>query len=116
MRSRLVVDGPGEPEVRRRRDSAMPAKRRAYNREYMRAWRADRRHQARERAARRTAYYERKLQRALRERSPLTNDAGAPVCGLCGKLPPVREILRLKICEGPRGEYVPIRIPYCGQC
>lgn len=117
MRSRLVAEGSGESAVRqRRRRCAISAKRRAYNREYMRAWRADPRHQLRERATRQRTYYERKLREALRERSPLTDDLGTPLCGLCGKLPPVSEVVRLRIRESARGDYVQVRIPYCGQC
>jgi hypothetical protein len=117
MRSVLVIGGSSESEARLHRDRiALAARRRAYNREYMRAWRSDPRHQARERVTRERAYYERKLRDALRERRPFTNDAGMPVCGLCGKLPPVAEILRLRICDHARGGYVPIRLPYCGQC
>ena len=116
MRSRLSVQRPGEPETVRRRALAIAARRRAYNRNYMRTRRADPRHRARERAAQREAYFARKLRDLLREKRPFTNDLGAPVCGLCGKLPPVSEIVRLQIRETRCGEYVPIRIPYCGQC
>lgn len=117
MRSRLVVRGSrGSGDRRPGHGCGASAKRRAYNREYMRAWRANPRHQARERATRQRSYYERKLRKALRERRPFTNDLGVPVCGLCGKLPPVAEIVRLRIRETTRGEYVQVRIPYCGQC
>jgi hypothetical protein len=117
MRSGLVVGSCRESAARQRSSpSVISAKRRAYNREYMRAWRADPRHQARERATRERAYYERKLREALRERSPFTNDLGLPVCGFCGKLPPIAEILRLRVCDHARSGYVQVRIPYCGQC
>lgn len=117
MRSNLGMRSSCESQERRRaHECGMSAKRRAYNREYMRAWRADPRHQTRERTARQKSYYERKLREALRERRPFTNDLGVPVCGLCGKLPPVAEIVRLRIRETTRGEYVRVRIPYCGQC
>jgi hypothetical protein len=92
------------------------AKRRAYNRAYMRMWRSDPRHHAREHAAREKAYLQRKLREALRDRSLSAEKPTAPICGLCGKLPPVREILRLRIRETPRAEFVKIRVPYCGQC
>lgn len=117
MRPRLLArDSCGRQERPRMRECGSSAKRRAYNREYMRAWRADPRHQSNERATRQKSYFDRKLREALRERRPFTNDMGLPVCGFCGKLPPVSEIVRLRIRESSRGEYVQVRIPYCGQC
>jgi len=95
---------------------ARSAKRRAYNREYMRAWRANPRHRSRERAAQQKAYFARKSREWLHERPPFTDDLGAPVCALCGRLPPVTEIARLRIRETRHGEYVQVRVPYCGQC
>lgn len=95
---------------------AISAKRRAYNRRYMRGWRADPRNQARERATRQRAYLERKLREALQVRLAFTNDLGVPACGFCRRLPSIGEVLRLRICEHARGGYVEVRIPYCGEC
>lgn len=94
----------------------LAAKRRAYNRAYMRAWRADPRHRLRERTTRAKSYFARKLREALLERRPFTSDSGVRVCGFCGKLPPIGLIQRLQIRQTPRGEFVKVRIPYCGQC
>lgn len=117
MRLELATSSSPHPDaLRRRRELAIIARRRAYNREYMRAWRADPRHRMRERATRQHAYYARKLRDALRERRPFTDDYGRPVCGLCGKLPPIYVVSRLRICDHARGGYVPIRVPYCGEC
>lgn len=98
------------------RERYIAAKRRAYNRAYMRAWRADPRHRLRERETRAKSYLARKLRDALRERRLLTNDSGQRVCGFCGKLPPIGLIQRLQIRQTLRGEFVKVRIPYCGQC
>jgi len=117
MRSRVDFGVLSGFSARKRRDAGgLCAKRRAYNRAYMRAWRGDPRHQLRERANRERAYYERKLREVLGARPVFANDCGIPMCGLCGKLPRVAEILRLRICDHARGGYVPVRIPYCGQC
>jgi len=106
-----------ESSLRPRRDTdELSAKRRGYNRAYMRAWRADPRHQLRERANRERAYYERKLREALRDAASLDRILRPAVCGLCGKLPPVAEIVRLRVCDRVRGGYVAVRVPYCGQC
>jgi len=109
--------GPSKPAEYAER-AAISEKRRAYNREYMRAWRANPLHQARERASREKAYCEKKLREALRarQRKPFTNERGVRVCGFCGKAGPVSEVLRLRISNTPRGDYVEVRMPYCGQC
>jgi len=117
MRVRLAIsNSPQSDALRTNRDLAIAARRRAYNRAYMRAWRADPRHRIRERATRQHAYYARKLRDALRERRPFTDDYGRPVCGLCRKLPPIYVVSRLRICDHTRGGYVSIRVPYCGEC
>ena len=113
----LLEQSRGAREVRRvPEEIAALAKRRAYNRAYMRMWRSDPRHHARERASREKAYLQRKLREAVRDRSILAAKPPSPTCGLCGKLPPVREIVRLRIRDTPRAEFVKIRVPYCGQC
>lgn len=92
------------------------ARRRAYNRAYMRAWRADPRNLWRERATRKKAYESRKLRTALHENRAFMEKFGAAACGFCRKHRSVVEILRLRIRPTVRGEYVRVRIPYCGQC
>jgi hypothetical protein len=117
MRWDLLEHSRGAREVRRiPGEPAALAQRRAYNRAYMRMWRSDPRHHARERATREKAYLQRKLREAVRGRFLSAEKPAAPICGLCGKLPPVREIVRLRIRETPRAEFVKIRVPYCGQC
>ena len=39
----------------------------------------------------------------------------ATLCGFCGRRPPITRITRLQIAP-PSSEFVPIEIPYCGQC
>lgn len=91
-------------------------KRRQYNRQYMRAWRANPLHQAHERENRDRWNYERKLGDARSDRIPYTNERGERVCGLCRRQAPVTEIVRLQVCDvAPQG-YVEVRIPYCGEC
>ena len=95
---------------------ALAERKRCYNRRYMRRWRSDPAHEAREREKRRQWYYERKAREARGELPPFTNDHGQPVCGFCWKSPPVTQISRLRVCEDASGGYVQLRIPYCGQC
>jgi hypothetical protein len=91
-------------------------RRRAYNRLYMRAWRADPRHREGELRNRERWDYERKLRRAEGEPRPFTDEVGRPVCGFCRKDPPVREVMRLRISLDAAARFVPIRVPYCGNC
>ena len=95
---------------------AASVRRRTYNRDYMRTWRSDPRHRDRERATRRKAYYARKLRQAREDEMCCAETTHASLCGFCGKLPPISEVLRLRIREDTHGAYVEVRIPYCGQC
>jgi hypothetical protein len=107
---------PGSYERAERAQSALVAKRREYNRLYMRSWRADPRHQAYERTNRERWHYERKLRNAMRIHHPYFDDHGHPVCGFCRRGPVVERVARLEIRDlAPRG-YVEIRVPYCGEC
>jgi hypothetical protein len=90
--------------------------RRAYNRVYMRAWRADPRHHAVELRNRQRWHYERKLRSIRQERRPFTDDSGDSLCGFCRKDPPVREVMRLRISPDAAARFIPIRVPYCGHC
>jgi hypothetical protein len=99
-----------------RAQQVLLAKRRRYNRLYMRSWRADPRHQAYERANRERWHYERKLRSAQRNRHAYFDDRGELVCGFCRKSPVVSRVPRLEIRDfAPRG-YVEVRVPYCGEC
>lgn len=80
-----------------------PKKRRRYNREYMRRWRADPRHRKRERANREHSQYLRKLRNAQL----------GPLCGFCHQRRPKSKVLRLMPVE--RG-FITVLMPYCGQC
>ena len=91
-------------------------RRRAYNRLYMRAWRADPRHRASELTNRHRWHYERKLRSVQRDRRPFTDDSGHPVCGFCRKDPPVREVMRLRITADAAARFVQVCVPYCGHC
>ncbi len=96
--------------------AALVAKRRRYNRLYMRTWRANPAHLAAERANRERWHYERKLRSALKEHSAGDGDHSNPACGFCRRHPPVTKVWRLEIRDlAPRG-YVEVRIPYCGEC
>ncbi|MGH9692346.1 MAG: hypothetical protein ACRD4C_14920 [Candidatus Acidiferrales bacterium] len=89
---------------------------REYNREFMRRWRSDPIHQAREREKRRQWYYNRQKQRTLGQTdSGGVTQGAAAFCAFCWR-PAVCKIARLRMCDGaPRG-YVEVRIPYCGEC
>lgn len=97
-------------------DESRIATTRQYNREYMRRWRSDLRHQLRERHLREQWYFERKRRDAVREYRPYTNAHGDRVCGFCRRLPPVSEVVRLRISSAAPGGYVEVRVPYCGEC
>lgn len=116
VEKRCVDSSFGKDAFRRRVREALLARRRRYNRLYMRRWRADPAHETRERAKRREWYYERKRREAGEILQPFTNYRGEPVCGFCCKNPPVTRIARLRICEGRRGGYVEVLVPYCGEC
>lgn len=94
--------------------SAEAEERREYKRDYMRAWRADPRNRSRERANRTRWGVARKLRLAKRRVRQYTNLSGRPVCGLCGKRPPVQRVMRLRILAN--GEFERVAVPYCGQC
>lgn len=91
-------------------------RRRIYNRLYMRAWRSDPRHRECELRNRQRWHYERKLRSVQPERRPFTDDFGHPVCGFCRKHPPIRDVMRLRISADAAARFVPIRVPYCGNC
>jgi hypothetical protein len=96
--------------------AALLERRRRYNRLYMRQWRADPTHEAREREHRQQWYHARKERDAREKPAPFTNERGESVCGFCRANPPIGQVLRLQICElAPKG-YVEVRIPYCGEC
>jgi hypothetical protein len=95
---------------------ALLEKRRRYNRDYMRRWRSDPTHIAREHEIRQQCYYGRKERAEKEKRPPFTNDQGEPVCGFCRKNAPVTQIIRLRVCEEAPEGYVEVGIPYCGEC
>lgn len=108
-----------EPAPSSRAEDALLARlerRRRYNRLYMRRWRADPGHSARDRENRRQWHCDRKIRDAREKLPEFTNDRGEPVCGFCRSRPPITEILRLRVCEEARSGYLEIRIPYCGEC
>jgi hypothetical protein len=111
----------GERELRRvagRSDSANQSKeeRRRYNREYMRRWRADPRHRLRELDSRVRAYQAQKEGRAVNHRRLYIDGRGRAVCGFCWRRSPIRLVVRLRISEAARNEYVKVLIPCCGEC
>jgi len=113
---RFSAISPGDYARAERAQTVLIAKRRRYNRLYMRSWRADPRHQAYERANRERWHYERKLRNSVRIHHPYLDDHGEPVCGFCRKSPVVTRLSRLEIRDcAPRG-YVEVRVPYCGEC
>jgi hypothetical protein len=84
-----------ESEIERRRN----------NRNYMRRWRADPRHRARERIRSSRLRVTHKCGEAVVR--------GKPVCGFCHLREPVRQVRRLK---PSRIGYVEVVVPYCGVC
>jgi hypothetical protein len=95
-------------------------RRRQYNRNYMRRWRANPQHAQREGENRRRAYWRIKLSGAdgadsVESRMSTTQKPQRNLCGFCGHRPSVTRISRLQI-STPSAAFVPIEIPYCGQC
>jgi hypothetical protein len=103
-------------------EARLRERRRAYNRAYMRRWRANPRHAEQEGERRRRDYWRIKLRGADDGAAQSVDTTeGAPrqprstLCGFCGHRPSITRITRLKITL-PSSEFVPIDIPYCGQC
>jgi hypothetical protein len=96
-------------------ESSALERKRQYKREFMRRWRANPHHRLRESLLRTQWTYERKKRDAARP-STHTNARGELKCGICGKLPPVTEVVRLRVSEAAPDGYVEVRIPYCGTC
>ena len=109
--SRAISDDRGE---RVSTESSLEEKRR-YKREFMRRWRANPRHRLRESLNRTQWAYARKKRQAEAHVSH-TNARGELKCGICGKLPPVTEVVRLRVSESAPKGYVEVRIPYRGNC
>ena len=98
-------------------EAEMEDKRR-HNREFMRRWRTDPVHLARERANRRARYYDGQKQRRIERvaRSPQARAHDEKLCGFCWKRAAVKKIVRLQVSESAPDGYVKVRMPYCGQC
>jgi hypothetical protein len=99
----------------KRRENAAREQKRRYKRKFMRKWRANPNHRFRERLLRRQWNYERKKRDAEQLASHM-NAWGEAKCGICGKPPPVTEVMRLRVSECAPDGYVEVRIPYCGTC
>jgi hypothetical protein len=91
-------------------------KRRSYNREYMRIWRAASGNRSQEAANRKRWYYERKVRDVLRDQAETRENDVKPTCAFCGKDRPIGEIARLRISNESRSGYLEVRMPYCGRC
>ena len=102
--------------VAQSQEEKLLAKRRGYNRAYMRRWRANPRHTAREQLIRRRSYHSRKVQKSQTPSRPYRNLYGKLFCAFCRKHPSVTQVTRLKISDADASRYVEIRLPYCGQC
>ncbi len=118
----------GDPSTERSSDGGSPSRRirgarldairrRLYNRNYMRRWRADAVHLALERSNRRRWHYERKLREATNNEVDDRTGRQAPgVCAYCGKHAHGKDVVRLVVCEGAPEGFVEVRVPYCGKC
>lgn len=105
-----------EHAAQERTHKALLEKRRRYNRQYMRSWRADPNHRNHERKNRKRWHYERKVRAARGSYARFMNEHGEPVCGFCRKNPVQTEIVRLQVSENAPHGYVKLRIRYCGTC
>ena len=99
-----------------RLSQALLAKRRRYNRRYMRVWRASPTHRAAELANRARYHYARKLRQTLQVVGADPPKNTRLVCGFCGSAPSIRKVWRLEIRDSAPGGYAEVRIPYCGDC
>jgi len=102
-------------------DGATPSgieqqQRRRNNREFMRLWRTDPQHVAKEREMRRQRYYARKKQHCLDEKEPaIGRGLLSRTCRYCWR-PATQIVVRLRICDHAPDGYVEVQTPYCGQC
>ena len=113
---RLSGHHSGDRSVAGRVTTALLAKRRRYNRLYMRLWRANPGHRAAELANRARWHYARKLRQALQGVGADLAQDTTLVCGFCRKAPPVTKVWRLEIRDSAPGGYAEVRVPYCGEC
>jgi len=104
----------GQGELQSSESAALERKRR-YKREFMRKWRANPHHRFHESLLRSRWNYERKKRDAAHLTSHM-NARGEVKCGICGKLPPVNEVVRLRVSECSPNGYLEVRVPYCGTC
>ena len=115
----LRVGSPSDPSASgaaaERRGRAL-ARRRTYNRLYMRAWRANPAHLECDRANRARWHYARKLRQARPSAAGKERPRTAPVCGFCRRSWAVTRVPRLEICDLAPGGYAEVRVLYCGEC
>jgi hypothetical protein len=110
------VNGTGSTQSQSR-EAELRAKHKAYNRAYMKRWRANPRHAEREQLNRRRSYRSRK-QRTARKRIPgvYRNLRGDLFCAFCRRRRSVEVVTRLKHSATDASRYVEVRMPYCGEC
>jgi len=106
----------GRPGGMQSRDEELREEHKAYNRAYMRRWRANPRRTAREQRHRRQAYRCRKVRMAGTKQGQYRNSQGELFCGFCRRRPSIMHVERLKTSAADRSRYVEIRMPYCGEC
>lgn len=99
-----------------RLSQALLAKRRRYNRVYMRLWRASPTHRAAELANRARYHYARKLRLALQMVGADPPRNTRLLCGFCRRAPSIRTVWRLEVRDSAPGGYAEVRMPYCGDC
>lgn len=105
----------GQKEKQSSYEGSAVERKRRYKREFMRRWRANPDHRMRESLMRRKWNYDRK-KRDASQLPPEINTRGNMKCAICGMLPPVTEVVRLRVSQTAPGGYVEVRLPYCGHC
>jgi hypothetical protein len=94
-------------------DAAELARKRAYNRKYMRRWRKNPGHRARERRRSAIAFRAHRNAQRLHELRGGMKEFGRPLCAMCRHKPPVMMVERLR--ATPSG-FVRVELAYCGEC
>jgi hypothetical protein len=100
-------------ETARTEAAAELARRRSYNRTYMRRWRKDPHHRARERRRSSIALRRHQNAQTLHELRGGMKEFGKPLCAMCRHKPPVMIVERLR---ATMTGFLRVDLPYCGEC
>ncbi|HUO34946.1 MAG TPA: hypothetical protein VMU43_08130 [Candidatus Acidoferrum sp.] len=118
---KTLSPAPSIPHPRSRRmaktaESERRRTRREYNRNYMREQRSHGRAEAPEVRIPRKLPSRSKHGQFRKEGDPALRKSCVRTCGLCGRLPAVCVVTRLRMTEETASGFRTVRVPYCGHC